>query len=238
MNLIRRKLNSQRGASILMALLLFLVCLFAGGGALAAAYNGVVRNLPVSDEQQNYLAVASAVELLQQELLDQTVTVQHVEQTIRIYDHTGAEIETGSESDWYEVSKPYTGSIKQIEKDALEMFKSNGVVDIEHELSLSLDGYPQLSGVKGKLVMKTDPMYSLSVELTDEEGLHKTYLTVTAVPNTGMPSTNTEVSSSGEGVSYRRVETTTKKTATAISWDWVNMRVTKDGTLVTPGAIS
>ncbi len=68
MRMIFQKLHSRRGASMLISLLFFMVCLTVGslilGGASASAAKSEGRNA----DQQNYLAVASAARLLRDEL--------------------------------------------------------------------------------------------------------------------------------------------------------------------------
>ena len=82
-----RKLKSTRGASLLFALLVFLLCLLAGAAALTAAAANAGRYTHLESEQQQYFAVASALALLQDEMDktaadpdgDLTVTATYVE---------------------------------------------------------------------------------------------------------------------------------------------------------------
>lgn len=62
------KLKSRRGASILMGLLLLLVCAMAGAAALTAATSNAGRYTHARQDQQRYLAVASAARLVRDEL--------------------------------------------------------------------------------------------------------------------------------------------------------------------------
>lgn len=64
MTRIRAKLNSKRGVSIVLALLLLLVCAFAGTAAITAASSNIVRYEESREYQQEYLAVSSAAKLL------------------------------------------------------------------------------------------------------------------------------------------------------------------------------
>lgn len=63
-----RKLHSQRGASMLFALLVFFLCLLAGVAALTAAAANIGRYTHLEGEQQQYFSVASALDLLQKQL--------------------------------------------------------------------------------------------------------------------------------------------------------------------------
>ncbi|MDO4271208.1 MAG: hypothetical protein Q4C72_09850 [Eubacteriales bacterium] len=68
MKQVSQKLNSQSGASLVIALIFFLVCLTVGGIVLTAASVNVGRITRIEGEQQAYFAVRSAAELLRDEL--------------------------------------------------------------------------------------------------------------------------------------------------------------------------
>ena len=63
-----QKLKSRRGASMLFALLVFLLCLLAGVTVLTAAAANAGRYTHLENEQRQYLSAASALALLQSEL--------------------------------------------------------------------------------------------------------------------------------------------------------------------------
>ncbi len=67
MNKIKAKLNSKRGVSIVMALLLALVCLFAGAAALTAASANIGRYKYLREDNQDYLSISSAARLLSEQ---------------------------------------------------------------------------------------------------------------------------------------------------------------------------
>ena len=64
MQVIRRKLNSQKGASMLMALLLMLVGIMVSAVIISAATSAAVNKRSEKEQQQAYLAVSSAAELV------------------------------------------------------------------------------------------------------------------------------------------------------------------------------
>lgn len=74
---LRRKLNSQSGASIVIALVFFLVCLTVGAVVLTAATANAGRVTRIQKEQQAYFAVRSAAELLRDELAGESFTAKH-----------------------------------------------------------------------------------------------------------------------------------------------------------------
>ena len=79
MNRIKRKINSERGASITFALLLFLVCAVLCSVIITAAStaSGRMANLAVTD--QRYYSVTSAAELFRSLIDGKTVSVVKVE---------------------------------------------------------------------------------------------------------------------------------------------------------------
>ncbi len=66
------KLKSRRGASIIIALLVLLICATAGAAALTAASANAGRYTHMRRDQQRYLAVSSAVKLVRSELAGQS----------------------------------------------------------------------------------------------------------------------------------------------------------------------
>ena len=75
MNRIKKKLNSERGASITWALLIFLVCAVIGSAVLVAGTASSGRMSEVADNDQRYYAVTSAARLLIDMIDDQTATI-------------------------------------------------------------------------------------------------------------------------------------------------------------------
>ena len=61
-----KKLNNRRGASILIALLLFLICALAGAAAITAAASNMGRYEYLIKNQQTYLSVSSAAQLFRE----------------------------------------------------------------------------------------------------------------------------------------------------------------------------
>lgn len=70
--MVRNKLKSRRGASIVIALLVLLICVTAGTAALTAAGANLGRYTHMRTDQQRYLAVSSAAKLVRSELCDQS----------------------------------------------------------------------------------------------------------------------------------------------------------------------
>ncbi len=115
------KLKSRRGVSILMGLLLLLVCAMAGAAALTAAGSNAGRYTHLRQDQQRYLAVASAARLVRDELCAGEYTASATLREIHTYSYAPPN-ESGGGGYWYEdwdsphytldpvVANGYTGS--------------------------------------------------------------------------------------------------------------------------------
>ncbi len=75
MRTIKKKLNSQRGASLTFALLLFLVCAVVGSVVLVAGTAASGRMSKVAEMDQRYYSVNSAARLLIDMIDDETVMI-------------------------------------------------------------------------------------------------------------------------------------------------------------------
>lgn len=89
MKKIREKLRSQSGASILLALLFFLLCAMVGASVLMAAASNAGKSRSSREEQQKYLTLSSALQLVCDELESASYTAK--------YTYTYIEAETDSE---------------------------------------------------------------------------------------------------------------------------------------------
>ena len=94
METLKQKWNSRRGASILLALLFLLICMMAGASIVMAAASNGGKAQSNKTEQQKYLTVASAMNMLVDELKSVKYTVQYTcdEIEIPVVDEAGVEI--------------------------------------------------------------------------------------------------------------------------------------------------
>ena len=91
-----QKLNSRRGASILFAILIFMMCILAGTAALTAASANSGRYAHMKADQQRYLSVASAAQLLTEEFTQNRFTANlKVKETRDKQMVTSREVEKG-----------------------------------------------------------------------------------------------------------------------------------------------
>ena len=88
MQAIRKKLNSQRGASMLMALLLMLVGIMVSAVIISAATSAAVNKRSEKEQQQAYLAVSSAAELVRDDFQSLTGRYKIVTTTVTNGDGT------------------------------------------------------------------------------------------------------------------------------------------------------
>lgn len=79
-----KKLKSDKGASIMVALLLFLVCAAVGAVILAAATASSGRMSQLSEMDQRYYSVSSAAELLAKKLCGPEVRIERSKKTTTV----------------------------------------------------------------------------------------------------------------------------------------------------------
>lgn len=77
MNALKNKWRSRRGASILLALLFLLICLMVGSSVLMAAASNAGKIKSNKEEQQKYLTLSSALELVCGKLEEMRYTGQY-----------------------------------------------------------------------------------------------------------------------------------------------------------------
>lgn len=68
--MLKKKLNSNHGASMMLALALFLVCTMVSSVVIVTATSGASRNIERTNKQRAYLAVSSASSLIAEDLED------------------------------------------------------------------------------------------------------------------------------------------------------------------------
>ena len=197
MNVVKKKLNSTRGASMLIALIYLLTALMVGTVVLTAASSNVGRITHNRQDQREYYAVESAMELIRADMqseefsawyskTDEYVWVEPVyekpddpsSQLISdgYYSHTGIEYQEGADLT--------AGGVLQTKKDDFERnYFSSAVYEeisggntvpskMVYDLHFTADGdaKDKIPGVAGKLTVNMDS-YDVTVELwvTDDE---------------------------------------------------------------------
>lgn len=118
MEILRRKLDSSRGASILMALLFLLVCMMVGASILMAAASNAGKIRSNKQEQQKYLTLSSALTLICDELAGVEYHGRYQYQQIK-HEHTETYAD-GSSYTWTNYEHRYkqeTGSVRAVGTD-------------------------------------------------------------------------------------------------------------------------
>ncbi len=127
MRRVREKLKSNSGATILFAILVFMLCILAGTGALTAAAANSGRYTHLKADQQQYLSVSSAAKLLKKELSGTTFTAKaRVTETVT----TGpGGTTTTRKVDWADTANhiTYDGGLKALLASQLEDLFEYGV---------------------------------------------------------------------------------------------------------------
>lgn len=118
-----KKLKSNRGMSILMGLLLFLVCCAVGAAALTSAASNAGRYTHLRQDQQRYLSVASAARLVRDELCQGSYTASaSLTERYEHYSRTHTNPETGAVSvSWY-TEGPYYNMDKLFDNSYTGLF--------------------------------------------------------------------------------------------------------------------
>lgn len=139
---LRRKWNSSRGASILLALLFLLVCMMVGASVLMAAASnaGKIRSNQV--EQQRYLTLSSALTMLCDELEQVEYYGQYMhsctEEEIPLYDEEGKE--TGSDIVYHHYYRQEYGSVRLTSGGGSVEWSLKSVVPIVNDMDLMFAG--------------------------------------------------------------------------------------------------
>lgn len=197
---VKRKLSSQRGASLLMALLYFLVAAMVGAVVLTAAVTNAGRVTRNKADQQTYLAVSSAVLLAQEDLKNATFTAVKTE-TKKVNQYGVGEGEPTS------ITIELTGT-KICTKDFVENVYNNTQLEPE---SLEFNSNGRLPTAEGG--MSIDNKYNITIELHVKTDNPKAYSTTVTFP----ASVNTHVTTSSEnGENGTKIFTTT--TTTTVTW--------------------
>ena len=91
MQAIKKKLRSQRGASLTFALLIFLVCAVLSSVIIVAATTAVGRMSRLAERDQKYYAVTSAAELMK-DLLKEPVSIVKRTETTTVTETTSQKV--------------------------------------------------------------------------------------------------------------------------------------------------
>ncbi len=182
MRLIRDKLKSKRGASFLIALLFFFICITMGSLILTAATANAVKVKDRYKEQQDYLAVASAARLVKDSLGKYVYTEGKTWQSWQ----TGIDPATGQpimETGWKKI-KPFLSPDEEGDLLANAYKDTGGSTEYSDSFTIQADEMPEVTA-KFKMKQGGDVAlelaagnYSMTVSFTCRTSHvtdHKTY---------------------------------------------------------------
>lgn len=146
MNCVKRKMKSTGGASIIIALLFFLICCAVGVSVLASAKANASRLVSQRESEASYLAVRSAAMLMREKLeTEQTTPFAECEE---YYDGKPTEwkqmeTENGESSFWREIES-ILFQLMQEEGDASKSskftFQAKDMPDVSAEVTIAKKG--------------------------------------------------------------------------------------------------
>jgi len=162
-NAAQRKLQSQAGASLFIALLFFLVALTVGAVILTAAVTDAGRIARNRQEQQAYLAVSSAAMLVREDLREAALTIRYqavttkTTTTVMGEDGNPYNVVTTTGPVYSKLSADLSGESKLLEdtpKDDLAqlyystvpVFSETASAAMEYELKITAEPLPDVFG--------------------------------------------------------------------------------------------
>lgn len=238
-NRISGKIQSQRGASITFALLLFLVCAALSAVVLLAATTASGRMSNLAETDQRYYSVTSAAELLKTMLDEEAVSVIVAgDTTYTIPKHmneiTDSDLNISKFDDLDEYDEDETADTDESSDNqentgavtALKETIAKHCLDGEgYEATLSLSS--QLKDAKGK-----DPLAVTVDEILDSEGnLSFIIYNTSGKPYKLMLSFSSDMNSDARPP-VTKVEGKTVTNAREVSWHLTNMATAYDNTII------
>ena len=179
MYMMRRKLNSQSGASIVIALIFFLLCLTVGAVVLTAATANVGRVTRIQNQQQAYFAVRSAAELLLNEIKGTSFHRRTETWDKEPAGGTGPGL-VNNEPD-FQNSAQIASLMTQIKQDANLVFEETKAET--HEVKINENGTdPQLPEVTVTWSMKPDYTLIFFIEIPELNSKYPYSMTLTIQP--------------------------------------------------------
>ncbi len=157
MKSIKRILNDDRGASLVFALIGFLICAFVSITIVNAAVLNAQRTQSEIDEQKAYMATTAAADAIRKEiwgdLSDATAGATGVVEYKKIKDGTSYVVEKDD---------PINGRFSTIFDEAINQAEGSSSTQ-QHTISFSVSGIDGIQTVEGQL--KMDESYSMVIEL-------------------------------------------------------------------------
>ena len=172
MRTLKRKLNSQRGASLTFALLLFLVCAVVGSAVLVAGTAAAGRMSKIAEMDQRYYSVNSAARLLI-ELMETDMIYYRVEEPAGgTQSYIFYNIDQDSEEEETEVKITSPTLALEIAEQSL------GISETKEWLSLSVSGTDADASLAVKIQETLSPNGDVVFAVSNVEGTDKYTITL------------------------------------------------------------
>lgn len=209
MGKILKKLHSQRGETMLMALLLFLVGVMVSAVILAAAISAESDAKAAREEQQAYLTVSSAAELFRDAIQSGSGRYREIVTKTYVYTYWGSYL-TESKTEKQNASGPFSEIFNNVIPTLL-----TSPTTFRKTYTLSMDG---LEDVTMELSIQpkqgdNDQFTLTAVFYNDPEGDHPCRMTVTFTGET----TKTPTKWYDSGLRYEATTTEIKWTGATIT---------------------
>lgn len=220
MNAFKRKLSSKSGASIMIALLFFLICAIVGGIVLTSATSNAGRTANLREEQQSYLSVSSAAKLVEDELALLLYTSITVTDTTVYQDGTTPTL--------VETDNSYTisgGTLADTIGSMIDQIRTAGSPQAQTAIFTINSDESSLKEVSATLTLNVD--YSIKAEfaLSDGSEQHTMVLVVPATISYD-PGTSSSTEIWGENDEFIGTKTSVTETTTIV---WNSGTISKGG---------
>lgn len=236
-----KKISSRKGATMLMAIFYLLVCLIAGAIVLSAAYANTGRMQRNAADQQNYLAVSSALRLAADDVAGKTFTGSWQKTSISVYhppvlDENGETISpsrTEKEDPIYKAGDCFLSDeslflpadllkniyLKQLAPEVLHPVGSN-LSDLQLPLNFAAQSedevLPPISGTLHIVASKEDPqgrsLFTIYITVSAHQEDEEVYETTLTLPGSCTTSSNSQTET------VENTTTTTVTSTTTVSW--------------------
>ena len=221
----RQKLNSQTGASISFALLLFLVCAVVGSVVLVAGTSAAGRVSRLPEMDQRYYSVTSAAGLLCDTLSGETVTLTKITTTTTRLNENGVEIIDPNNPQVSPTESVSPSDANALLLEAAQWLQENPSSDTPYKRTLTMTATnPDFPSVTVEETLSSDGTLKMDVYNTDtSQGTYKVRLTFKADIHTLTDDKTTvgtpeQVVASGTDVTYvvKQIKKTT--VTTDVTW--------------------
>lgn len=175
MNRLKQKLKSESGASILLALLFFLICALVAAAVLMAAVSNAGKIKSNQEMHQKYLAVSSALELVCDDLLSAEYCGKY---TVGITEHKAKESESDGETGEGAVTYTYnyiqTDGEYNCQLGSMLLSELDGI--FAEQMKTDVDNFPEDGKITNIAQVKNFPgtentTHTLTIKAAETDGV-------------------------------------------------------------------